>query len=396
MRGPGVARLARAVRAVRAVRVWRSGAAGLLAVIAAIAPRVASAQRPTFAPTLFWESGLINVPAAYASPLGGDLAFNFSRLALDSASLPAGLAKPASYNLSVAASLWGRGEVGISVFSGDLKSGLFGKVVLVDQTDGIWRSGLIHWLPSIAVGIRNVGQEKSLNRLALVNGAGNLNTAPSVYGVATRTFVLAHGENEARPTAQLSLTAGRGTGVFSDDGGLGPRYAKASTGGTFGGASLDFATGRYSLLSLMAEQDGWGVNAGARLEIRGVRVAVYAAELGAGTAKADPAAPSYVSQKVAFTVGWQANILTLVRGNRLEQRAEKLQQEQGDLQRDARMAQQQIDVIEGQIEVLRAISSQEKSAERADLERRLREEQDALRRLQELIKARDAARKPPL
>ncbi|MEA3245281.1 MAG: hypothetical protein U9Q74_03900 [Gemmatimonadota bacterium] len=369
-----------------------------IAVLALVPLPAALAQRPTFGPTLFWETGLVNVPAAAVAPLGGDLAFNFTRLALDSSALPAGVRKAASYNLSLSASLWGHGEVGISVFSGDLKSGLFGKLMLVDQTDGIWRRGFVHWLPSIAIGVRNVGTEKTLNRLAVADESSSLNTLGSLYGVATRTFVLAPGETPARPAVQLSLTAGHGTGLFSDDGGMGKSYASAATGGTFGGASLDLATGRFSSLSLMAEQDGWGVNAGARVEWRGVRVAVFGTDLGnAADAAGAAGAPGgrYTGSKVALTVGWQANALTLVRGDALERRTQQLQTEQGDLARQVRLAQQRIDVIEGQIDALQAIASQERNAERSVLERQLREEQEALRRLQDLIKAREAAKRPP-
>lgn len=373
-------------------------AAMALAVLAALVPqRDAAAQRPTFGPTLFWETGLVNVPAAAVAPLGGDLAFNFTRLTLDSTALPAGVGKTASYNLSLSASLWGRAEAGISVFSGDLKSGLFAKLMLVDQTDGIWRRGLVHWLPSIAIGVRNVGTEKSLNRLAITDPSSSLNTLGSLYGVATRTFVLAPGETPARPAVQLSLTAGHGTGLFSDDGGMGKAYASGATGGTFGGASLDFTTGRFSSLSLMAEQDGWAVNAGARFEWRGVRVAILGTDLGsAGDAIGSGPSPGrYTGSKIALTVGWQANALTLVRGDALERRTQHIQLEQGDLARQVRLAQQRIDVIEGQIDALKAIASQERNAERSVLERQLREEQEALRRLQELIKAREATKRPP-
>ncbi len=364
-------------------------------VVLAAPGALARAQRPTFGPTLFWETGLVNVPAAAVAPLGGDLAFSFTRLALDSAALPPGAGKAASYNLSMSASIWGRAEVGISVFSGDLRSGLFGKLMLVDQTDGIWRRGLVHWLPSIAIGVRNVGTEKSLNRLAISDATSSLNTTGSLYGVATRTFVLAGSETPARPAVQLSITAGRGTGLFSDDGGMGNRYASAATGGTFGGASLDFATGRFSSLSLMAEQDAWAVNAGVRLDWRGVRVAAFATDVGHSGDDAPAPGGRYTGSKVALTVGWQVNALSLVRGDALERRTQQLQAEQGDLGRQVRLAQQRIDVIEGQIDALKAIASQEQTAERSVLERQLREEQEALRRLQELIKAREAVKRPP-
>ena len=182
--------------------------AGIL--LAAFAPL--HAQQPQFAPTLFWDSGLINTPAAYVSPLGGDFSLNFSRLSLDSVKTPS-FAKSSGYDFSLSASAWGRADVGISLFSASLKAGLFAKVMAWDQSDGIWRTGLIHWLPSFAVGVRNLGSESSLNRFGQEN-LGDLKTAPTLYAVATRTMVLRQGDEGSRPAAQLSLSAGYGNGLF--------------------------------------------------------------------------------------------------------------------------------------------------------------------------------------
>lgn len=370
----------------------------VLALGLLLAPQALRAQRPTFAPTLFWESGLINTPAAFVAPLGGDLSISYSRLALDSASLPSAVSRNSNYNLSIITSLWGRAEVGLSIFSGDIRSGLFGKLMLLDQTNGIWRRGLVHWLPSVAVGIRNVGGETSLNRLALV-GATRVTTAPTLYGVATRTMVLAAAADgqTARPKAQLSLSAGYGTGLFKDDGGLGKVYSSSSTGGVFGGASLDIATGGYSNVSIMVEHDAWAVNAGVRADWRGIRVSLYETEL---TASAPPAAVpgalgTYATKKLALSLGWDANVLTIMRGNGLERRTARFTRQQNDLAREALLAQQRIDQIESQINALRAVASEQKNAERAELERRLREEQAALKQLQETIKARETVKKPP-
>ena len=381
------------------VRLNRAAAPVVVLTLALLVlPGSLGAQRPTFGPTLFWESGLINAPAAYVAPLGGDVTVNYSRLSLDSASLPSGGSTGSNYNLSMMASLWGRAEVGLSIFSGDIKSGLFGKAMLWDQTKGIWRGGLLHWLPSVAVGVRNIGGETSLNRLAL-SGSARPTTAPTLYGVATRTMVLADApdEQQARPQAQLSLTAGYGTGLFKDDGGLGKLYASSATGGVFGGVSLDIATGGYSNVSLMVEHDAWAVNAGVRAEWRGIRVSIYQTEISATTPP--PVAPgtfgTYASKKLAVAVGWEANVLTLIRGNGLERRTARLARQQDDLVRDAQLAQQRIDQIESQIKALQAVASEQKNAERAELERRLREEQAALKQLQETIKAREPVKKPP-
>ena len=52
-------------------------------------------------------------------------------------------------------------------------------------------------------------------------------------------------------------------------------------------------------------------------------------------------------------------------------------------------------MLQTQIDALKAMASEQKNSERADLERRLREEQAALKQLQDAIKAREV-KKPPL
>lgn len=365
-------------------------AAALTGALMAAAAVPAGAQRPTFGPTLFWESGLINAPAASVPPLGGDVALSMSRLSLGDAAASSVSASGSSLTMTIAGSLWGRAELGLSVFTADLNAGLFGKVLLHDQTNAIWRRGLIHWLPSVAVGIRNVGGEVTLNRFALI-GTERATRDPSVYGVATRTFILrpAPDGDQSQPRVQGSVTAGYGRGLFAD--GLGSAYAPSGTSGVFGGGSLDFAIGRNSSLSLMVEHDAWALNAGVRLEAQGVRLSVYRTDLDGSAG--ENGAPSFSQPKIALAVGWQAHVLTLLRGNRLEERTAAAERQQGDLEREARLAQQRIDALQVQIGALRAVTEQQRIAERADLERRLKEEQDALKRLQDLIKTR--ATKPP-
>lgn len=359
---------------------------GLVLALAAslpLAPAQLLSQRPTFGPTLFWESGLINIPTAAVPPLHGDVAVGLSHIRLDSARLPVGHRQPASTNLTASVALWGRVEAGLSVVSGDFKNGAFAKVLLVDQTDGIWRTGMAHWLPSLAIGVRNLGSQTHLTRIA-TTGSDSLETAPSLYGVGTRTFALTQPDDHGRAGAQLSLTAGYGTGLFRDDASSGSTYSSRKTGGIFGGASLDFVTGPYSTFSLMAEQDGWGMNAAARIEFRGIRFMVGAMELGA---KDPPAAGGFGGQKLVASFSLQANWLTLIRGNQLEARTAKLEETEQARRQEVRVQQQRVDALQGQIDAMRAISTEEKSAERAALERQLKEEQAALQRLQELLKA---------
>ncbi|HLA90389.1 MAG TPA: hypothetical protein VJL28_08175 [Gemmatimonadaceae bacterium] len=366
----------------------REGRSILLLVFAPLLWCV-EAQRPQFAPTLTWDSGLINTPAAWVPPLGGDIALNFARVAFDSARMPPALAQRGGSAFSVSASAFGRVELGVSVFSGDLRSGLFGKVLVWDQTDGIWRTGAVHWLPSFAVGVRNLGTENTLSRLSRT-GLTQLNTSPTLYAVATRTLVLAQPVEGTRPRAQLALSAGAGNGLFSDDGGLEKAYAASASGGVFGGAQLQFATGRFSTVSVLVEHDAWDVNAGAQLEVRGLRVSLSVMELGAESGQTGTLA----YRKVAFSLGWQTNLSALVRGNRMAQRTEQYAEQAAELRKQIQAGESRVTSLETQLQTLQRATGAEVQAQIEELRRRLREEQEAVKRLQELLRQREAAKKP--
>jgi len=362
---------------------------GTLALAAIVVPAApAAAQRATFTPTLYWDSGLIDTPAAWVAPLGGDLSFHATRLQLDSTVALGGKGSGSqSYNFSLSASLWGRAEVGASIFTSNLKGGLFAKALLWDQLDGAFRTGMVHWMPSVAVGMRNVGNEKETTRWA-EPGAAGFNTSPTLYAVATRTFAVGPvSEAGARAKSQLTLNLGVGNGLFSNDGGLGLTYARHALGGAFGGAKMDFATSRFSNLALIAEHNGWDFNFGAVYEVRGLRAGVYLLEADAGSAT--PASWSY--RKVAFSVGWQTNALALVRGNKMEARVAEIERERDQLTREIRAGEQRVVALETQLRTVEGATEADRRSQRELLESKLREEQEALRRLQERLKAR----KPP-
>jgi hypothetical protein len=371
---------------VRLMAALRPAAA--LVVAGAVFAAPALAQRATFTPTLYWESGLIDTPAAWASPLGSDLSLHATRVAMDStAPLGPRGSKGQSYNFSFAASLWGRAEVGLSVFTSNLKGGLFAKGIIWDQMDGAFRTGLVHWMPSVAVGMRNVGNEKELTRWAEPGQAG-FNTSPTLYAVATRTMALdRRAEPGARAKSQLSLSLGVGNGLFSDDGGLDTLYARHGMGGVFGGVKLDLATSRFSNLALIAEHNGWDFNLGAVYELRGLRFAAYLLEADAGSASAS----SWSYSKAAFSVGWQTNLLALVRGNKMEERVAQMEREREQLTREIRAGEARVQSLEGQLRSVEGATEADRRAQRELLEQKLREEQEALRRLQERLNAR----KPP-
>lgn len=343
------------------------------------------AQRAIFTPTLYWDTGLIDTPAAWVSPLGGDLAFHVTRVQVDSTATfgPQGMAG-AIYNFSITASLWGRAEVGTSIFTADMKGGLFAKALLWDQMDGEFRKGMMHWMPSVAVGMRNVGEQKQTTRWAEPGVAG-FNTSPTLYAVSTRTFAMGPAaEPGARPKSQLSLNLGIGNGLFSDDGGIGEKYAKHATNGVFAGAKMDFATSRFSNLSLMAEMSGWDYNVGAVYDVRGIRAGIYVLEADAGS----PSPASWSYRKVAFSLGWQTNALALLRGSRMEDRVAQMEKERDQLTRDIQRSEELVAALTNQLQRVEGATEADRRAQRELLEQKLREEQEALRRLQERLKAR--------
>lgn len=358
------------------------------ALLTAALTMPAAAQRATFTPTLYWDSGLIDTPAAWVSPLGSDITFHVTRVQMDtSAKFGPRRTDPQSYNFSVGASLWGKAEVGLSIFTSNLKGGLFAKGILWDEMDGAFRKGLVHWMPSVAVGVRNVGNESQLDRWAEPETPG-FKTSPTLYAVATKTFALVTPEEiGARAKTQLTLNLGVGNGLFVDEGSAGKAYAKNPTGGIFAGAKMDFATSRFSTLSLIAEHNGWDTNLGAVYDVRGLRIGAYLLEAGAGS----PSATSWSYTKAAVSVGWQTNLLALVRGNRMEARVAEMARERDELMKEIRAGESRVQTLEQQLRRVEGATEADRRAQRELLEQKLREEQEALKRLQERLNAR----KPP-
>ena len=188
----------------------------------------------------------------------------------------------------------------------------------------------------------------------------------------------------------LSLTAGAGNGLFNDDGGLGGAYARNATGGAFFGAMADFPVSPDFRLSVMAENNAWDFNVGATATYRGIRAGVYVTELGAGSSStvgdAITSQSFYNYRKVAFTVGWQSNILALLHGDFLQKRAERLARERAELLTDISERQRRVAALELELDRYEAQNLLELEQRRAAAEVQLRQEKDALRRLEERLK----------
>src|SRR5688500_3676055 len=293
--------------------------------------------------------------------------------------------------------------------------------MLLREDDYRDRIGAARWMPSIAVGIRNVGPYDKIDRFGIgyallpPEEAGdpdfthepdelhqNFETANSVYGVATKGFSLA----DIRPNwpdLNLSFTVGFGNGLFSDDGGV-VGYANHDRSGLFYGVKTDFSPAPNVILSLMAEDNSWDYNLGASVVYRGLRAGLYVTELGAGspepladdpTGIADEASLVYGYQKVAFTLSWQSNLYALLRGEFLQSRAAALEGQRQALLAEIAERQQRIAALELEINRYEAQNLLELEQRRVQAEEELRQERAALKALEDRLRRIEQIAPPP-
>jgi hypothetical protein len=384
--------------------MWRRLVPGFVAF--GVVPWSMAVAQQEFPQTLYWGSGLIDIPVAWAPPLTGDFALGYSgkRFRVDPIAMKLNYNDRLNSQLTFSAAVFGRLEGGVAFYSSNPEYGFFVRGVLVREEDLAARGGVLSWLPAIAVGARNLGKYGHIDRF----GIGyrllpptpqdpdarhepdslhlNFDTAPTLYAVATKSAVFdrLHGMG-------LSVSVGAGNGLFSDDGGLGGAYAKNSTGGVFFGAMADFPMTPDFRLSLLAENNAWDFNVGAVAVYRGIRAGVYVTELGAssssstiGDVTVPQGFPNY--RKVAFTLGWQSNVLALLHGDFLQKRAERLARERQQLLADIGERQRRVTALELELDRYEAQNLLELEQRRAAAEVQLRQERDALRRLEDRLK----------
>jgi uncharacterized small protein (DUF1192 family) len=387
-------------------RAWSAGCRFGLALAAGTLLLADPARAQTeFAQTLNWGSGLIDIPAAYVSPLSGDFSLNWSGRALQtSPNIP-------QYQSSLAAtgafqvSLFRHAELGMTVLSQDFEHGFYGQILLLNQDELRGRTG--SFLPSVAIGLRNVGPYSHLDRFGLGYQEGlnpNGGTAPiiiadslhrtfstgnTVYGVATKSFSLAD-LRSSWPDVGVSLTLGYGNGLFSNHGTLPTRdYAADATGGLFYGIKTDYRLSPNTLVSVMAENNAWDFNAGTYVSYRGLRAGVAVTEIAAGSAKfipGDPASALYRYTKLNFSIGWESNFFALLRGNLLQNRVAELRRQRDDLLAQIGQHQERIAMLQGEIHRYEAQNLLELEERRAQAQSQLQTETEALRRLEDRLR----------
>jgi len=377
----------------------------LVGMALGIVPCMTAAAQQDYPQTLYWGSGLIDIPVAWASPLSGDFALNYSgkRFRVDPVTTKINYNDRLNSQFTMSASALGRLEGGVAFYSSNPEYGFFVRGVLVTEDDLNMRGGWLKWLPAVAVGARNLGKYSHIDRFGIGYALlpptptdpdarhepdslhRNFDTAPTLYAVATKSMVFNqfHGMG-------LSVSLGGGNGLFSDDGGLGGAYSKNATGGFFYGAMAEFPVSPDFRVSVMAENNAWDFNLGASANYRGLRAGFYVTELGAGSSETSTSGVSpervYNYRKIAFTLGWQSNVMALVRGDFLQKRAERLAHEREQLLAEIGDRQRRVAALQTELDRYEAQNLLELEQRRAAAELQLRQEKDALRRLEDRLK----------
>lgn len=383
----------------------REGATTSLAAIAAalLGSSTLGAQAPDPYPaTLTFGTGLVNTPVAWVSPRTADVWLNTSAKNLPSISNASAMTWMTRLNTNIALDThWGgRVSVGVAAYSQNPEWGFFGQGLLLRQGD----FGLP--LPSVAIGVRNVGKFSHEDRFLIgedirLNGSRfenvvperyqDFNTANTVFGVATQEFRFGDGRSGA------GVSVGWGNGLFHDDGGLGDAYNRNGTvaRGLFFGARFVTHTSSNAMLSVLAENDGWDFNAGVLYDWRGINLGFYVTELEEGGSRRASSFFLYNYAKYNFSLGYSGNLIDISRGVILRSRISELTREQQRLRFEIAERARRIRGLE--VALTKAQSSELANLDRhrTDLERQVQEEREAVRRAEERLRELDPARSPP-
>ena len=388
----GVARLSGAMAAVLLVSPVLSAQD--------VAPLV---QRDPYPGTLQFGTGLINIPVAWISPVSADAWVSSSGkyIAHYEPVNAMSFASKWNTNLSFDTHWLGRFSVGVSAYSQNPEWGFFGQALLI-------RDNQFGFLPGIALGVRNVGSYKHQDRLlvghdivlradssaytdTISTGFERFSTAPTVYGVATKSFNVGAGSG--------SFTIGYGNGIFAEDGDLGDEYNMKGqiAEGLFLGGRVAFRPTLNTTLSILAENDGWDWNAGVVGDWRGIYLGLYGTELEEGSR--DPSKCGlcrvYNYTKLNVLLGYSGNIIDISRGVLLRARITELTREQQRLRQEIVQRDRRIRGLEQALARAQAGELAEIAQRREALERQIQEERDAIRRAEEQLRRLQEGQRPP-
>jgi hypothetical protein len=369
----------------------------LLAPAAGLPAQDVPASLTAYTPTLTFGTGLINAPVAWVSPNHGDIWVAASARGFNQGSLtPRPNGSIWDLTLTTDAHLWGRLSLGGSLYgTTNQQVGAHAAFLLYRQQPDV------KWLPSVAVGVRNLGASSRQDRyvtgdrrvvdiLPAAQRAAHatIDGSPSVYGVATREFT---GER-----ASLGLSVGYGTGLFKNDGGMDTVYNKSGTlaSGLFLGSRLALPLSKTSTMSMIVENDGWDWNAGVVVTAGPLTVGLMATELEETKGIPDNE-PLANWTKTNLIIGYTGSIPEIVRGSRHRAEAVELELEARRLRREVAQREVRMRELSEQIARARQRADVEANAQRAALEKALEQEREAAKRAADRLQQVKPGTKPP-
>jgi hypothetical protein len=387
------------MRMMRLGAALLGGALGAATLASALAAQESTGE--TYPATLRFGSGLVTIPVAWVSPRSGDVWIASSATSLPSNPGKWQLQNAVNWNTSgaIESDWFGRVALGVSLYSQNPEWGAFGRVLIADERQLSQHHGLA-WMPSIAVGVRNIGPFEHEDRLLVgydlrPNATGKyidsvsafaarFESTPTGYAVATKSVQLG--------SANVSATAGYGTGLFSDDGGLGSAYNDKGqlVKGLFFGGRIALHPLPDATLSLLGENDGWDWNAGAVANWRGMFVGVYGTELeeGRGNISKGPLFQIYNYTKINVSVGLSTNLFDVAQGAILRSRISQLEHEQTVLRTEVTQREQRIAAMQNTLQRAEhgTIELADVARRRRDLETQIKAEQDAIKRAEDRLR----------
>jgi hypothetical protein len=190
------------------------------------------------------------------------------------------------------------------------------------------------------------------------------------------------------PGAQGSFSVGYGNGLFSDDGGLGEAYNRRGTiaKGLFLGGRISAHPSLNTTLDFVVENDGFDYNAGLVYDWRGLSVGVYGTELEEGGRNAT-GFNIYNYTKFNVNLGYSGNIIDISRGVLLRTRITDLTREQQRLNAEIAVRGRRIAGLEVALRKAQAGELAGLATKRAELEKSVQEERDAIRRAEERLRS---------
>ncbi|HET7457133.1 MAG TPA: hypothetical protein VFJ74_05740 [Gemmatimonadaceae bacterium] len=388
----------------------RLGGAGLLALLlagsAAAQQQQLLQQTDPYPATTLFGTGLVTIPVAWVSPRTTDAWLTTSGLYLPSGpdyAVKQGFASLWNTNISTEVHLLGRVAIGAAAYDQNADFGFFGQVLLLKQNQ-------LGGAPALAVGVRNIGNCKTEDRVFIgcdvvlgPNGYERITeprykdfkTLPTLYGVVTKDFAVG---GMGQLPASVGLTLGYGNGLFSEDGGLGKQYNQKGTiaKGLFLGARYVAHPTLNTLLTVMAENDGWDYNAGVVADWRGIALGLYATGIEEGS-RGPYSKGFYVYNylKPSVSLGYNGNILDIAHGVLLRSRITELTREQLRLQAEIAARERRIRGLEVALRKAQAGELAEIARRRQQLETELQQERDAIRRATERLRDLQSGKTPP-